>query len=289
VNPLETAAVAIGRRLNVRGSERALRALYPCATHAKRFVRGVRARGDGLLMELDSRSWIDWNLLFRGDYEPHLTRLWNRLATKSGVAIDVGANIGAHTLTLAQCVGAGGRVLAFEPNPIVRNVLEKNLALNGISHVQVFDCALGSQRGSLPLRVPKQDSEEFSNLGLASLVALETPHDLVNVDIRTLDEVLKSEQVKRVDVIKVDVQGYELETMKGMRDCLATYRPALVFEYDAWAWGQANVRPADAFDLLEATGYQLFRLDGQTGTGERPLDRSEALPDYLDLLALPKP
>jgi predicted O-methyltransferase YrrM len=115
-------------------------------------------------MELDSRSWIDWNLLFRGDYEPHLTRIWSQLATKGGVAIDVGANIGAHTLTMAKCVGPQGRVLAFEPNPLVRQVMVRNLALNGITQVDVFECGLGSARGSLPLRVPKQDSAEFSNL-----------------------------------------------------------------------------------------------------------------------------
>lgn len=240
-------------------------------------------------MELDSRSWIDWNLLFRGDYEPHLTKLWTRLASKNSVAIDVGANIGAHTLTMARCVGPGGRVLAFEPNPIVRTVLEQNLHLNGIKHVSVFDCALGSQAGSLPLRVPKRDSEEFSNLGLASLVALETPHDLINVDIRTLDDVLEAEQVERVDVIKIDVQGYEMETLRGMRECLARHRPALVFEYDAWAWRQANVQPADAFNMLDAAGYRICRLDGSTGATERPLDRKESLPDYLDLLALPSP
>ena len=273
--------------MNVRGSERVLRALYPCATNAKRFVRGVRTRGDGLLMELDSRSWIDWNLLFRGDYEPHLTRIWRQLATKGGVAIDVGANIGAHTLTMARCVGAGGRVLAFEPNPLVRQVMIRNLALNGITHVDVFECALGSARGSLPLRVPKQDSEEFSNMGLASLVALETPHDLVTVDVRTLDDVLESENVARVDVIKIDVQGYEMETLRGMRECLARHHPAVVFEYDAWAWGQANVRPAEAFDLLAAAGYELFRLDGRTGAAAQPLDRGAPLPDYLDLLARP--
>lgn len=286
MNPLETLAVTVGRHLNVRGSERVLRALYPCATNAKRYVRGVRARGDGLLMELDSRSWIDWNLLFRGDYEPHLTRLWRKLAAQGSVAIDVGANVGAHTLTMARAVGPRGRVLAFEPNPLVREVLVRNLALNGITHVNVFDCALGSQHGSLPLRVPKRDSEEFSNMGLASLVALETPHDLVTVDIRTLDDVLESEGVARVDVIKIDVQGYEMETLRGMRECLARHRPAVVFEYDAWAWRQALVDPKEAFELFRAAGYELFRLDGQPGTGDRPLDGSAPLPDYIDLMAI---
>src|SRR5687768_4467549 len=112
--------------------------MYPCTPTTKRFVRGVRARGDGLLMQLDSRSWIDWNVLFRGEYEPHLTALWNRLAPEGGVAIDVGANVGAHTLSMARAVGPRGQVLAFEPNPPVRAALVHNLSLNGIEHVRVF-------------------------------------------------------------------------------------------------------------------------------------------------------
>lgn len=104
---LEQLAVWLGRNMKIRGSGRALSALYPCNYGIRRYVRGVRARGDGLLMELDSRNWIDWNLLFRGDFEPHLTRLLQCLATPGSVAVDVGANIGAHTLTLAQAVGGG--------------------------------------------------------------------------------------------------------------------------------------------------------------------------------------
>lgn len=283
---LEAVAVGLGRHVNVRGVERVLRTLYPCTPTTNRFVRGVRARGDGLLMELDSRSWIDWNLLFRGDYEPHLSRLWSRLAPEGGVAIDIGANIGAHTLSMARSVGARGRVLAFEPNPLVRSALIRNLALNDINHVNVYECALGSQPGLLPLRVPKRDSEESSNMGLASLVALETPHDLIDVDVRRLDDVLDPLALDRVDVIKIDVQGYEMETLRGMGGCLERHRPVVIFEYDAWAWQHANVQPAEAFDLLRAAGYELFRLDQRAKGEPQPLASGALLPKFLDLMAV---
>ena len=282
---LETVAVGLGRHVNVRGIERVLRALYPCTPTTKRFVRGVRARGDGLLMQLDSRSWIDWNVLFRGDYEPHLTALWNRLAPEGGVAIDVGANVGAHTLSMARAVGPRGQVLAFEPNPPVRAALVHNLSLNGIEHVRVFECALGREPGILPLRVPKSTSAEFSNIGIASFVALDTPHDLVNVEVRTLDEVVASLGLDRVDTVKIDVNGYEMTTLSGMRACLERHRPVVVFEYDGWAWQQAQAKPADAIDLLASSGYEVYTVADYGKPGAKPLTRESKLPGFLDLIA----
>ncbi|HUR21341.1 MAG TPA: FkbM family methyltransferase [Vicinamibacterales bacterium] len=248
-------------------------------------MRGIRARSDGLLMDLDSRSWIDWNLLFRGDYEPHLTALWNRLAPQGGVAIDIGANIGAHTLSLARAVGPGGRVLAFEPNPPVRAAMLHNLSLNGIANVTLFDCALGSAPGTLPLRVPKSTSAEFSNIAIASLVALDTPHDLVNVEVRTLDDVLASVDPGRVDAIKIDVNGYEVTTLNGMRACLERYRPAVVFEYDGWAWEQAHAQPAEAIELFQSFGYEVHTIADHAKPGATPLSRESQLPGFLDLIA----
>jgi FkbM family methyltransferase len=232
---LEQLAIWLGRNLTVRGSGRLLSALYPCKQGATRYLQGVRVRSDGLLMELDSRNWIDWNLLFRGKYEPHITRLLQRLARVGGVAVDIGANIGTHTLTLARTLGPTGMVLAFEPNPLVQSVLERNVALNSLLGVQVFDCALGDKAGVLPLRVPKAESVEYSNMGLVSLVALDSPHDLVAVEVRTLDEVVRQAGCTRVDLVKIDVQGYECRVLTGMQEVLAQHSPVVIFEYEEWA------------------------------------------------------
>lgn len=282
---LEQLVVWLGRNVKIRGSDRALSTLFPCNHNTHRYVRGVRARVDGLLMELDSRNWIDWNLLFRGEYEPQLTRLLSRLAPPGGVAVDIGANIGTHTLTLAQAVGQKGSVLAFEPNPPVRAVLGRNVALNKLNNVRVFGCALGEKPGMLPLRVPKADSAEYSNMGLASLVALETPHDLVDVPVCTLDEVFGESGLNRLDVVKIDVQGYECQVLAGMSGILERNRPAVIFEYELWAWGKAGSSLSDAMKLLNAAGYRLWRFVGATPTSIVPLHDARSLPDHSDLIA----
>ena len=180
---IESAMVTLGRRVRLPGVGRLMSWLYPCRWDSRRYVSGVRTRADGLKFDADTRQLIDWNLLFHGDYEPHMRRLFNRLTGPGGVALDVGANVGAHTLTLSRLVGAAGHVLAFEPNPAIRKRLQANIELNGMSQVSVYAQALAEENGCLQLRVPKAGSAESSNPGLASLVALETPHDLIDVEV----------------------------------------------------------------------------------------------------------
>jgi FkbM family methyltransferase len=243
-------------------------------------------RQDGLLVEVDSRNTIDWALLFRGQYEPHVTMLLRQLVDKGSVAIDVGANVGAHTLTLASGAGKSGRVLAFEPNPITRASLVKNLELNGLSAVSVYDVALGDRSAVLPLRVPRVDTPEYANMGLASLVALDTPHDLVNVQIRTLDQIAAEAQLERVDVVKIDVQGYEYHVLCGMRHVLRRFAPALLFEFERWAWAQADSHIKLLDDLIRQFGYVLWNIEPGGRTRLRRRNGVDDLPAHCELLAM---
>lgn len=237
-------------------------------------------------MVLDSRNWIDWNLLFRGVFEPHVTRLLERLTCEGGVAVDIGANIGAHTLTLAKTLGVNGTVLAFEPNTLVRSALERNVALNNFRNCHVYACALGDQPGVVPLRVPKMGSAEYSNMGLASLIALDTPHDLVEVQVRTLDDVVCEAGLVRIDLVKIDVQGYECRVLAGCSKVLAKYSPVVIFEFEAWAWAKADATIAYAAELFTAAGYSLWRIANHPESSIKPLDITHSIPEHIEVLAV---
>ena len=84
----------------------------------------------------------------------------------------------------------------------------------------------------------------------------------------------------------IDVLGYEVAVLRGMQKTLVRYRPVVIFEYEEWAWKQANVLPSDAMALLQACGYELFRLDAAAGAPIRPLDLSRPLPAHIDLMAM---
>lgn len=283
---LERLAVLLDRRVRVRGAGRVVQWLYPCRADAPRHVVGVRTRGDGLRMEVDSRQWVDWSLLFRGSFEPQVGALFERLLEPGAVAIDVGANVGAHTLSLAVLAGPAGRVLAFEPNPAIRQRLEVNVALNGFRQVEVYACALGDSEARMPLRVPAKGSAEAANPGMASLVALDTPHDLVDVGVHTLDAVVSSSGVERIDLVKIDVQGYELPVLRGMAAVLRRFRPAVVFEYEQWAWERAGEKLADVFDLFDPRRYALWQVGWRRCLELSPLERGRYPGDHAEILAM---
>lgn len=257
---LERAATLLGRHVHVRGIGRGLRLLYPCRSDSERYIQGVRKRNDGLWMELDTRQLIDWDLLFRGEYEPHMRHLFASLLREGDVAIDVGANVGAHTLTLAKIVGSAGCVLAFEPNPAIRERLERNLTLNDLGHVDVYRCALGAAGARMSLRVPSATSAESANPGMASLVALDTPHDLIAVDVHALDTLWSATGQHRLDLVKIDVQGYEHPVLQGMTSLISRFSPAIIFEYEDWAWRKAGSTFQDVFDLLRRQFYSLWHV-----------------------------
>lgn len=283
---LERLATLLGRRVHVRGVDRAIRRLFPCHADTSRFVVGVRRRGDGLLVEVDSRQWIDWNLVFRGTYEPHMGQLFERLLPRGAVAVDVGANVGAHALSLAVMVGPTGLVLAVEPNPPIRERLERNIALNGLGQICVCACALGATEARMPLRVPALTSSEAVNPGMASLVALDTPHDVVEVHVRTLDAVVAASRLQRVDVVKIDVQGYELPVLRGMNAVIERFRPAVVFEYESWAWERVGAALGDALEVFGRHRYSLWRIDSKHGLGLAALMPGRSIGDHAEILAM---
>jgi FkbM family methyltransferase len=130
------------------------------------------------------------------------------------VFVDVGANVGYYTLKASKLVGAAGRVYAIEPVPSTAAVLRANVRLNDCSNVVIHEVAAWSARGKLTLSVPG------SLYGLASVT--KEGQGAVTVEALTLDELLRGEN--RVDLIKIDVEGAELEVLRGAQSVLRKAR-----------------------------------------------------------------
>ena len=204
----------------------------------------------------DTREPIAFHLAVDGVYEPDtLSLLLHELAPGS-IFVDIGANVGVFTLPAAKRVGKNGRVLAAEASPDILPYLYHNLAHNETQTATVVNSAICDTTGSVPFfRAPR---EKF---GMGSLGA-QFHRQSIDVPARTLDDVLKEHGISRVDVLKADVEGFELAVFRGARKLMADAPPPLIlFEFCDWAEARMPMaQPGDAQQFLMDHGYSICRL-----------------------------
>src|SRR5689334_14706450 len=152
-------------------------------------IREVRLKATrhGLMMYNSNDTYIGRSLDLYGEWCEGEADLLRKILRPGAVVLDIGANIGTHTLFFAGAVGPGGRVLAYEPQRVIHQILCANLALNSIKHVQALNAGAGRERGTT--RVPLLDYSAHHNFGLVSLgtdVGSE-PVDLIPVDELALE------------------------------------------------------------------------------------------------------
>lgn len=175
---------------------------------------------------------IGWSVAFFGSYEPELREIFRSILRSGGVAVDVGANIGWHTLLMAQLVGDGGRVIAVEPNPSVLRGLQQNVELNRFRQVDIIPCALADAEGLLSFYGPEADDPDSGN-GHVVRNGTGEGGERIEVEARRLDRVAIAAGIDRLDLIKIDVEGFEWPVLCGGEQTIARFRPHIVFEFDA--------------------------------------------------------
>mgnify|MGYP000856045155 FL=1 len=155
-------------------------------------------------------------------------------------AVDVGANIGTHTHAYAKAVAGvdGGRVFAFEPNPLPFECLRRNM--RGHGHVECYNVGLGPMAGEFGM-------EMSNNVGASYMVPG------TGFKVRTLD----GYELTRCDYIKVDAEGMELGILLGAARTIAQFRPVLVMEINVGALARNSVMPEDIFGWLRLRGYDI--------------------------------
>jgi FkbM family methyltransferase len=186
---------------------------------------------------LEQEDWFEDEIRF--------VRKWLRPGMR---VVDVGANYGVYTLSAAQAVGASGAVWAFEPTPECRRFLERSLSLNAASQVTLSPLAISDSAGEVPFLLTRSPEEN-------SIAAAASSAGAVRLPASSLDVVAEQCGWGEIDFLKLDVEGHELQAVRGGRAFLGSRSPLVMLE----------VRAAAKFDfsaarLLVGMGYQLYRL-----------------------------
>ena len=244
---------------------------YPPASRHARVRTGARLR-NGQTFDIDTRSYLEWVLWVYGEYEPDTQAIIRRYLRPGDVAIDVGANIGIHTMPMSEAVGPRGVVLAVEPLPSVRERLERNLALNRAANVRVIAQAASDREGSAQLYPPRADGGNWGQASLARLGHLD-PSAPIEVPLVTLDALVRAQGLDRVRLIKIDVEGHDREVMAGALALIDRYHPVLIFEFSPEHTSEIGNDWDDTVRLLvRERSYRLSEMwrGALNPLGERP-------------------
>jgi FkbM family methyltransferase len=215
-------------------------------------VNAIRPEGDSMLavgqcrygpmMYLRRDAYVGRSFHEYGEFSEGEVEIFRAVLRPGDVALDIGANLGAHTIPLARLVGPTGFVFAFEPQRVLFNILCGNIALNEFTNVKAFPLALGSAQGQtrvMPLDY--RGPENFGGIALGGTKGEAVP-------VATLDLI----GLPKARFIKIDVEGMELEVLLGAKAMLARDRPVLYVENDRLAKSEALVAQ------LVADGYRMW-------------------------------
>lgn len=193
--------------------------------------------------------------------EPGTGEVLRRLIRPGMVVADVGANIGLLTLVMAWATGPSGQVIAFEPEAVPRANLEKMRHLNGLSWVEVRDQAVGARAGQLTFHV----SDIIGHSSLYALPETEGSRE-IQVEVVRLDAVAPK---GRMDVVKIDVEGAELDVLAGMSGLIANNKDlAIVAEFGPEHLKRVGQTPAQWFKAFADAGFKAYIIDEATGAAE---------------------
>lgn len=201
------------------------------------------------------RNRVSRALLEQGVWEPEVTGAIRALVRPGWRVLDIGGDAGYHTLLFAQAVGPQGSVQVFEPIPAAQQRIQENVALNGFQNVTLHPFALGVEKGSFVLERPL----EASRLNPGKTAAGEGD---IQVKVERFDDLPPEITAVRADLVKVDVEGAELEVLRGMEAFVAAHRPAFVLELHPDMLPLFGATVGDVLTWLEQRGYQLIPLDG---------------------------
>lgn len=221
----------------------------------------VTVKRKGIQFELDLKEGIDF-AIYLGIYEYTTIQAFQKLIKSGDTVLDIGANIGAHTLHLAKEVGEQGKVYAFEPTRYAITKLKRNLELNSelarsvtAEQIMLSDNDAAAPKSAIYSSWPLEKTEDAHPEHLGNLKSTEGCTAL------TLDTYLKEKQITNIQFIKMDVDGFEYKVLKGATNTLQHYKPTILMELAPYVLEEQGSTLMELVELMKAYNYHFYYLN----------------------------
>jgi FkbM family methyltransferase len=223
-----------------------------------------------------SPTWVAH--LFKAVAKQHhkeMVPVFARFVPKGAVVLDVGAHAGQFAKIFSRLAGPTGRVYAFEPGTYARSILRIALHMNRVRNVAVVPMGLGAAPSLATMTIPVKRKGSYG-FGLSHLGRIDRAGEARQeaIAVTTIDAFAQEVGLSRLDFIKADIEGWEMQMVRGARETLRRFRPTMMLEMVPQHLARAGDDLATAWASLEALGYRAHTL---SPSGELvPLPAAEA-------------
>lgn len=215
-----------------------------------------------LKIKLSLDEWIQQQIYFLDYFDKNGIEFLRKNLRKDSVFFDIGANIGCYSLIAAKLTRDEGKVFSFEPVKNISNRLNYNMKLNNFKNVVIEKKAVFNKSEKLKLFVSGAE-----NQGMSSIFHHDTESGNTEiVDAVILDDYVKSIDLKRLDIIKIDIEGAEYFAIEGMKNTLKSFKPIIIMEISEDVLKNSSVNKSDILELMQSLNYQQKALseEGET-------------------------
>jgi FkbM family methyltransferase len=222
---------------------------------------------------------------FRRPYEKNEWRFISKFVKPGFTFLDIGANQGFYTLLAAKLVGPNGRVIAFEPLPVQAKRLKGNVRINFFKNVKVEQVALDQKSGFADMFACLDGSEPLSSLRPISR-DLNIKSRVIKVPTVSLDDYVKKSGISSIDFIKIDVEGGELDVLKGAMNTIKKFRPIIMCEVQDVRTQQWGYSSSEILNFLKDCGYSWFKFTDGGMLGSYKFEEKQEIKD-VNFIAVP--
>lgn len=199
---------------------------------------------------LDPKNgFVDKQVFVYKDFEPEIKEIFLKYVNEGFTVLDIGANIGVHTLFFSKIVGDSGKVIAFEPIKKIYEQLKKSIAINDFKNIDLNNFALGNKEEEVEINIVRE------NIGASSIYDNVDSNKKENISVKILDNL----NLPKIDFIKIDVEGYEWNVIKGSKKLIEKDKPNIIFEYNPDSYDKKEQNSSlQLLEYLKSLEYKLF-------------------------------
>jgi FkbM family methyltransferase len=218
---------------------------------------------EGFRMKLDYKDTYDFTYLLEwkgsnGSYEIKTSSYLKKILKRGDSFIDGGAHAGYFSMLASKLTGSGGKVYAFEPDPVPFKKLKKNIQINRLHNIRPYEVGIGDADRVANFNLSDRDSSGNSFLSLNGL-----SNTAIKVKLFRLDTLFPN-GIKNLKAMKLDLEGYENEAIIGARNLIRKSKPTIIFEFNYRILFEKDRRYNQVFDSLRDLGYSKF-IESETG------------------------